>query len=270
MHDALSIVRFFLLLALLWGGGTVRAGEPVVAGEEVAAAENSGNDDSLSDQPPLLSSSDNWIDSGHHYTSASVDALAAWLDHFFGVPRADLESAYSVLRINYESGWEEYEGNSDKLKIRGKVHLPQINKRLSLVFTDDDGEESELDDDDGSATDENSSTKVGLQYTARESQRSRLDFGLGLRSSFQGKASARYRYQQPWGKYINRLTQTLYFYDGDGFGTRSRYELDRRVDSRRLLRWVSSGKFAEDIVGVEWSTRFTRRPNVINHSTTCI
>ncbi|ARN74604.1 hypothetical protein [Oceanicoccus sagamiensis] len=199
-----------------------------------------------------------WVDSAHSYTYESVDRLAGWMDSFFGVPRADLESAYSSLRINVENEWEEGNGTDEKIKLRGKVHLPRLNKRLSLVFTDENDEELDIDSGVSSINDDNDNTKVGLQYNLREKSNSRVDFGVGLKSSVKGKANVRYRYDLPWGdKYLNRFTETLYFVDTEGFGLRSRYELDRKLDDDRLVRWSNNARFAEEIDGVHWVTRLT-------------
>ncbi len=207
----------------------------------------------VTDEPAV-----NWVDSAHTYTYESVDRLADWMDGFFGAPRADLESAYSSLRINAEHEWEEGNGTDEKLKLRGKVHLPRLNKRLSLVFTDENDEELDLDSGISSLDGDNDNTKVGLQYNVREKDNSRLDFNIGLKSSIKGKANVRYRYELPVGEnYINRFTETLYFVDTEGFGLRSRYELDRGLGEGRLLRWSNNARFAEDIDGVHWETRLT-------------
>lgn len=198
-----------------------------------------------------------WLDKSHAYASRSTDTLANWIDNFFGVPRADLEAASTSLRLLIENEWEEGEGNDDNVRLRGKVHLPRINKRLSLIFTDDeDGDSEQVDPGISAVTGKKENTKVGLQYNLQDKKRSRLDFSLGIRSSLRGKANIRYRYEVPWSERLtNRFTETLYFIDGEGFGVRSRYELDRVIDKNRLLRWANNAKFSEDTDGVNWSTR---------------
>lgn len=206
---------------------------------------------------PDQSKQASWLDKSHAYASHSTDTLANWIDDFFGVPRADFESAYTSLRLSFENEWEDTEGNDSNVRLRGKVHLPKINERLSLIFTDDENEESEnVDTGINAVTGKKENTKVGLQYNIQDDKRSRLDFSVGIRSSLKGKANVRYRYQVPWGqKYTHRFTEMLYFIDGEGFGVRSGYELDRTIDENRLLRWANNLKFSEDTDGVHWSTR---------------
>lgn len=198
----------------------------------------------------------NWLDSTHSYVSGSTDALAAWIDRFFGLPRSDIESAYSSLRLTLENDWLEGGDHNSAVRLRGKVHLPRINKRLSLIFTDESGEDDTIDNGVSSVVEGDEETKVALQYKAREKLRSRLDYRLGIRSSLKARASVRYRYEMPWGEdNINRFTETLYFIDGEGFGSRSQYDLDHILASNKLLRWANVAKFAEDTDGVEWSSR---------------
>jgi hypothetical protein len=215
-----------------------------------------GQAQSPADQDASSEHSSSWLDATHHYTTQSTDALANWVDQFFGVPRADIESAYSSLRLTFENEWEEGEGNSTNVRLRGKVHLPRVDERLSLVFADEDGDELETRSGIDSVADKNENSKLGLQYNASDQERSRLDFRAGLRSSGKAKVSSRYRYENPWGdRFINRFTETLYFIDGEGFGSRTQYDLDYLIDENRLVRWGNSAKFAEDNDGVEWSTR---------------
>ena len=217
-------------------------------------------EDMFEPEQQLLSPEDitskSWLDNSHGYISGSGDQLANWIDQFFGVPGADLESARSQLRLNIEYRQEEGDGNTEKVQLRGKVRLPRINKRLSLVFTDENEETGELDRGITSIDDDEQNTEVGLSYNIMEHISSRLDLKAGLRSSGHMKLKARYRYELPVGdKYINRFTETLYFLDPEGFGFQSTYDLNRIIDENRLVRWSNNARITEDIQGVEWSTR---------------
>ena len=199
-----------------------------------------------------------WLDDTHEYVSTSADDFANWIDHFFGSPRDDIETANSTLRLTLENDWEESEGSDSNVRLRGKVHLPRLNERLSLLFTDEDGETTKEEEALNELTNRPESTRVSLQYTAKEKQRYRIDYRLGLRSSLKARASVRYRYQLPVNeKTTHRLTETLYFIDGEGFGSRTRYELDYLLKEEKLLRWSNSARFAEDTDGVEWTTQLT-------------
>lgn len=198
----------------------------------------------------------NWIDNTHQYVSNSADELAVWIDHFFGSPRDDIESANSSLRLTLDNDWEEHQSIDTDVRLRGKVHLPRIDERLSLLFTDEDGDTDDAVKKRDELAGRQESTKVSLQYKAKEAQRYRIDYRLGLRSSLKARASVRYRYQLPVGESLNhRFVETLYFIDGEGFGSRSRYELDYLVNKNQLLRWSNTARFAEKTDGVEWHSQ---------------
>jgi hypothetical protein len=208
--------------------------------------------------PADTSPPESWLDKSHSYTTGSTDALANWLDLFFGSPRADIEAASSSLRLITELDWSEGNSHSENVRLRGKVRLPRINKRLSLVFTDEDGDETVNADDIAGLNEEDKSSQLGFQYRFIDKLRSRVDFGLGLRSSGKVKASGRYRFQQGLSDNLTqRFTETLSFEDGEGFGSRSRYDLDYSLGDNRLLRWSNRAKFTERNDDVEWSTGWT-------------
>ncbi len=209
-------------------------------------------------EQPLVVEKETWFDGGRSYVGTSADGLANWIDSFFSEPRTDIESANSLLRLTYEGQWQEGEGSRENIKLRGKIHLPGINKRLSLVFADEEGDESEVGTDVSRLASSDDDTQLSLQYRALGGARVRVDYGLGVSSSLKGKAKIRYRYQRPWSETTtHRFTETLHFVDGEGFGLRSRYEIDHAIGDNRLVRWDNKAAVAEDINGVEWSTRLS-------------
>lgn len=205
-----------------------------------------------------------WLDTSRRYVDTSADSFANWIDNFFGSPRTELESANSTLRLTLDSQFEEHNSSDFNVRLRGKVHLPRVDERLSLVFSDEDDDGLNEAKDQPGLREDNSKIDAGLLYKISERERSRLDFKLGLRSSGKLKSSMRYRYKLPWNdKIVNRFTQTLYFVDGEGFGTRSAIDHDRLIDDRRLFRWSNYARFEEGSNGVEWTSRlsFAKRLN---------
>ena len=173
-----------------------------------------------------------WLDETQAFASNSVDNLAVKIDRFFGEPRSDLEAAYSSLRISAEQLSHEDNNSSYKLRLRGKVHLPRIDERLSLLFSEDEGEGTDFYAQNNLDSTQQESIKANLQFNLVDRVRNRLDFRLGLRTSLKGKASLRYRHELPSGDNLqHRFAQTLYFRDGDGFGSLTRYELDKSLSA---------------------------------------
>lgn len=195
-----------------------------------------------------------WLDQTQAYTTNRANALARRVDRFFGVERSDLEAAYSSLRLSTELRYEESDGIEPHLRLRGRVHLPRINERISLIFSEDKGEGSSYYNQND-LLNEPQSTRVNLEVNLSDSERNRLDFRVGLRSNLKLRTSVRYRYEDALREdMLHRLSQTLYFIDGKGFGTFTQYQFDKVLDSTRLVRWSTELRAEESFTGVEWAT----------------
>lgn len=204
-----------------------------------------------------------WLDESHDYVSTKADDLASWMDSFFGVTRVDTEAAYSTLRLRPSLGWDEADGWDPGVSLRGKVNLPNLNERVSLLFSDDDsgsvGDELLRDQ-------ENRSDDVALQITGREGDRDRVDFRLGFNSGLNPKLAARYRYQMPFSETISgRFRQELLYRTDDRFGTDTRLDLDVAVSSNRLLQWYNRMRWDEKRDGVGWNTGVTLNQRLSNN-----
>ncbi|MDT8398025.1 MAG: hypothetical protein RQ899_05365 [Pseudomonadales bacterium] len=196
-----------------------------------------------------------WLDQTQLYASDSADALANQLDRFFGVPRSDLEAAYSSLRLTVSNNWSESEFLDPGVSLRGNVHLPRINERLSLIFSEDEGDGSSYYGDNRAILRETPKTRVNLQLNVLDNNQDRLDFRLGLGSSFKGKASVRYRHDTELTRnLVSRLTETVSYVPTDGFGSKTRFQLDQILSSTSLLRWINDVEVEEESSGVEWSS----------------
>lgn len=193
-----------------------------------------------------------WIDSSHTYASDSAQALTEWLDAYFGDPLYDAERAESFLRLEVLNDWDQEDGNSVKLRLRGQVQLPKISQRVHLVFR---GEESDsLDADEQEEED-----SVGLQYQVLEGGRSRLDVTLSYASSHL-KPGIRYRNEGAFSDlYSYRLTQRLQYEDGEKFFSTTLADLNRAVGGNAAWRWSNRLLYGEETEGAEWRTRFSLR-----------
>jgi len=199
-----------------------------------------------------------WLDQGQSFASNSVNNFAKTVDRFFGEPRSDLEAAYSTLRITTEYLWRQNNSSDTSLHLRGKIHLPVANERLSLLFSEDEGEGTDFYDQLDIENPNQESINANLQFNILNKLRNRLDFRLGLRSSLRAKASIRYRYELPSGNDMqHRFANTLYFIDGDGFGSLSRYEIDKALSNTSLIRWGNDFRVEENVSGARWSSQLS-------------
>lgn len=194
-----------------------------------------------------------WLDQTQAFSSNRADQMAAQIDRFFGVERSDLEAGYSSLRLIPEVRLEEG-ANELRLRLRGRLHLPRINERISLILSEDQGEGTSYYTQNP-IFNEPQSTRVNMEVNLRERDKYRFDFRVGLRSSLKLRTSVRFRYESDITERLNnRLSQTLYYIDGKGYGSFTQYQLDRSVGDSSLLRWSSEYRHEEKLPGDEWGT----------------
>ena len=195
-----------------------------------------------------------WLDRTQAFTSGRADALANRVDRFFGSERSDLEAAYSSLRFGTELRYTEAEGFDPRVRLRGRLHLPRIDDRISLIFSEDKGEGSSYYSEND-LLNEPQSTRVNLEVNLSESATDRFDFRIGLRSNMKLRTSVRYRYEKELTENtLHRLSETVYFIDGTGLGSFTQYQVDRALNDVSLIRWSNEFRAQEDFDGIEWGT----------------
>ena len=197
-----------------------------------------------------------WLDRTQASASNRADALARRLDRVFGVERSDLEAAYSSLRVGTEFRYTEAEGVDTRVRLRGRLHLPRVNERISLIFSEDKGEGASYYSTQNDLLNEPQSTRVNLEVNLSDTERHRFDFRVGLRSNLKLRTSLRYRYENALTEnMLHRLSETVYFIDGTGLGSFTQYQIDRALNDVSLVRWSNEFRAEEDLNGgVEWST----------------
>ena len=236
----------------------------------VASAQDSDLDDDMNsvDITPVAASdatdSDNaadseigpgdegWIDGGHGYASRKANEMTQWVDNFFGNDERDLEQAESRLRLRTIYNWDERLENEVKFRLGGKVSLPQISKRLDLVFRGED-----MDDFSDDGVEDPSEDRIGLQLQVGprdEIRKHRFDITVGFGGSGP-KPGVKYRYQDAWARDVNfRFTQRFTYDLGDGGYGSSRFVIDKALRERELLRAYTRFLYGEKTDGTEWST----------------
>jgi hypothetical protein len=198
--------------------------------------------------------SGNWLDRSHATVADSGDALANWLDNFFGTRDSDIDSARSLVRMSAIYEADELESDGFKYKIRGKLRLPNLKKRFYIIFTgNDEDEDEELLDPPEDDEDEN---QVGLQYQLKENGPSRINFFGTVNSGFKYKVGGRYRYEiSPTDNFQTRFSEELAYQQSDHLISTTRLDLSYNVRADRLLRWASRVRYGQKTEGVEWNTQ---------------
>lgn len=79
----------------------------------------------------------NWVDIHRHHTKRQLNQMAHRMDRWFGKTDPD-NPARASLRAMTDVHWSEYENASVKFRVRGKLRLPTLENRLSVVFGDEE------------------------------------------------------------------------------------------------------------------------------------
>ncbi|EEH69718.1 MULTISPECIES: hypothetical protein [Acinetobacter] len=87
--------------------------------------------------PPIKETEDKtWVDKQQRYIREWADRTSVKIDNWFGEIDPD-RPASATIRVMLDNYWNEYDNYEVKPRIRGKIKLPTLEKRLSLVFGDD-------------------------------------------------------------------------------------------------------------------------------------
>lgn len=87
--------------------------------------------------PPTGATEDQtWADRKQKSLRNWTDRTAQRIDHWFGDTDPN-NPASATLRILLDQNWDKYDGYELKPRIRGKIDLPTLEKKFSLVFGDD-------------------------------------------------------------------------------------------------------------------------------------
>lgn len=193
-----------------------------------------------------------WSDQSQQYISNRADELARWVDSFFHSDNFETETADSFLRLRTSYLWLEERNNTTDIGLRGKVTLPALEERISLIFFDNEDPDQELQQVDLINNNE-SRTDVSLQFTERDKGHHRVDYRVGIRSSGAFKSSARYRYKLAYDNHSLQFSNKLRYRADEGFENIMRYRHDDALSNSRLLQYFARVNYGEVTNGVEWS-----------------
>lgn len=247
MQSAIRPFRITRSLLVPYMAATVLAANLALAAEEPGQEEPADSPDSLFGLGLL--------DRTRSGATNSANALANRLDRFFGVRQSDIEAAYSALRVAAVGSWNEIDGYEPGIRVRGKVYLPRINERISVIFSDENGDDSSYYAGDDVSVGGEQKTRVNLEFNLAEKNAHHLYFRLGPQSGPTVRAGFRYHYEPDSDSAtLNRFTQSVHYQGGDGFGTFSRYQLDHIVSTDSLVRLTNDLRIDERFHGAKYAS----------------
>lgn len=150
-----------------------------------------------------------WIDTQHHNTSKILNKTAKVMNNWFGTPDPN-QPAKASLRVIFDTTWQETDGTTTDIKLRGKVKLPTLEKKLSIIFGDERLDESRQNNPLEAHLPENQRQNTdSLRENARENASLAMrwsnlndklpfnsDFDIGIRS--RGNVFVRLRADKDW------------------------------------------------------------------------
>jgi hypothetical protein len=213
----------------------IEAPQPEASGLE--AAGNPVTDAAVSDQ--IVESDDiepsqatSWLDEGHGLVTERADDLTQWFDAYFGGGDPEDNDAYSRLRLRISNERDERLGNDVRFRLGGKVNLPQISKRLDLVFQGDDP----LNDINGEQ--DESQSRVALELKVNRYEETDWDFKLTLGVGSNGpKPGVKFTYQHDLSERNSvRFIERVQYEIGEGTTSTSRLLLDHQISDQQILR----------------------------------
>jgi hypothetical protein len=196
-------------------------------------------------------------------------ASSAWLDGLFGDQFHYDEYRDTRGSVSVGTLWSEYDGFDPRVRARVRLRLPQWNERVS-AFAGRVGEDEYISDTEGEFEAlptrifeggfDDEAVLVGLGYSPLERTGNDFDAGIGVRVDLPLDPYVRARYEiiRTFAEhYVFRARETIFWQNSEGFGSTTRFNIDRALSDRFLLRWNNIGRWTEETIGFEWFSEVT-------------
>lgn len=208
------------------------------------------------------------MDETHAFLERTILERVIRFDEFFGSVKAeDTRPPGYLIRWRNALRWDEGGRFKYRTSVRANVRLPKVGERARLIVSGENEAEPSpsLPDDPGNPgfdrTLQNTRlVNAEIRYEALQTPSATLFLGAGVRLVLPLEPFVRSRFQ-----YIHRLGadslarfgETLFWKDRDGVGETTEIGLERKLDSKTLLRWANSGTISRISKGLEWGTELS-------------
>ena len=201
-----------------------------------------------------LAEDTNWVDKQHQNVQNKLHSWSNGINDWLGETDPN-KPAKASLRVMADSEWDKHNGFSVKPRVRGKIKLPVLKKRLSVVFGDEDIENRE--GDKGRVGGNYRNLEREKYYNSKEARNDSASIGLrwsreiakyGIESDLDGGIRSR-------GDIFGRLRISKLWVWNDTYSTRLEQIYRYGHKSRHYLRTNLENKF------IDGETTF-----IMNHS----
>ena len=183
------------------------------------------------------------LDQPQAYVSSGVSNLTKSIDEFFSNEKVLYETSGSYIRINGDAIYNEGGDSGFAGNVKIKIALPNTQKKLKLVIESDPNETREDIDQEQQPTPleavQDKTYFAGLESSGKEVRNWKLRPGIGLKLNSGLDILLRYRasrnvdISKNWRAY---LSETIYWYNSEGFRFNSTLELNRKIYDNFLFR----------------------------------
>ncbi|WP_295891485.1 hypothetical protein [uncultured Vibrio sp.] len=199
------------------------------------------------------------LDRTFDYLNSRLCQPAVWFDSFFVDERADGDAkAGTIVRWYNDFSYAENEGYQFKTRFKARFHLPEVTKRLKVVFeTDEEGDVFEL----FPSTVEDAESTIGLRYDWIQKARQSFNIKVTAKPGIEG----RFRYTYPISVDTTAtLTQRIY-QKKRVTGEKTEFDIDHSISKAFLFRWSNFATYEDDIKGWELGSGVTLYQFISNH-----
>jgi hypothetical protein len=172
---------------------------------------------------------------------SQVQNAARWLDSFFGDPDYDAEVASSQFRFRPEIYYNKEQGADPGAKVSLKLHLPNLNRKVSLVIGNNPDNTSFNDSIDDNADE----SVIGLQFFGKARKHWHTSLSTGIKfNEFAAYIGPRARYF----KHVNertayRFSQAVRWQTNNYWQIISRLDFNYVVNNRYVFRQTFDGRW---------------------------
>lgn len=201
------------------------------------------------------------VDDMNRSISYQIDSVSNYLDTFFFDDRYNEERKGSMLRLRLGMTLDQHGEVDLDPKIQLHLQLPRTEGKLDLLVANISQAADFTDQDDVRSQDTDDSVGVGLRYFILDDSKYSFNVSSGLRFSGGLNPLVKSRLHRRWidGDWAYQPTQFVFWELKDGFGTRSRMDVDYTLPESQLARNRFEVTFSEDSVSNNDGIRFENR-----------
>jgi hypothetical protein len=239
----------------------------VLAGAAWAQPDDPTIDPQTTPPSPTDMKSEPWLDRAHLWLFNSVWRSARTVDGWFG-PESDDANYYRQTEGSIAPAllWDEYDGFQPKLRFNVDLPLPRMNERyhafIGRVNRDEYVTERELasgafPSQVGRVEDDQ--TIFGIAYRSpKEGPRFDADVGIRLRFPVDPFVKGSYVFEKgSVEETLYSFRETAFWQNSEGFGFTSRFDAERVIDLKWLVRGTISATISEESEGLRGYTAVT-------------